>query len=666
MKEILSGRYEIIEEIGSGGMAQVYKARCKVLNRFVAIKVLKEEFINDQDFIEKFKQESMSAARLNHKNIVNVYDTDVDGDIYYIVMEFVSGITLNQLIQSKEMLTVEETIDISIQICEALDHAHSNGVIHRDIKPHNILISENNLVKVADFGIARAVSNKTMTNNDNTMGSVNYFSPEQARGGYVDQRSDIYSLGIVMYEMLTGEVPFKGESPISVALKHVNEKMNPPSLINNEVPALLDEIVLKCSNKKQTMRFNNINEIITQLKKVTFNVEIFPSKNELTDIDNEKKEAFDKFFNETKGNNTEGILKNDKLNYKENKKENNKDDIEISLKEKKPKSNRVKYTIFAIIAALLVTSLFSMLAISYIKDYLTVKEVEVPNLIGLDENTAKDTVENLGLEFKVKDRIFNEEFLEGQIINQNIKSGEKLKEGFPIEVIISTGEKFIIVPDLLSKYSNETAVIINESGLTEGDVSYEFSETIPWGLVISQSPEAGTRLKEGDKISYVLSKGPEVEYIIMPDLIGKSVTEATQLILLKSFFTGDITYNNSEEFAKDLIIFQSYPAGTEVEKGTKINLVVSEGPQLTTEAETTTIETSSGGVQIVIDLPQDKEKMIVLVERVLEDNRQIVYQEKHKKQDSPVVITVEGFGVQKFEIFIDSEYYGVEEIDFGN
>ena len=252
MKKILNGRYEIIEEIGSGGMAYVYKAKCNVLNRFVGVKVLKEEFVNDQDFVDKFKQESMSAARLNHKNIVNVYDTGIDEGVYYIVMELVEGISLNELIKQEEKLSIEQSIDIVIQICEALSHAHGNGLIHRDIKPHNILIDKNNQVKVADFGIARAVTNKTMTNNDNTMGSVNYFSPEQARGGYIDEKSDIYSLGIVFYEMLTGQLPFKGESPISVALKHVNEFVPAPSVVNNNIPPYIDEVVSKCTNKKQS------------------------------------------------------------------------------------------------------------------------------------------------------------------------------------------------------------------------------------------------------------------------------------------------------------------------------------------------------------------------------------------------------------------------------
>lgn len=303
MKSVLNNRYEIIEEIGSGGMAYVYKARCNVLNRFVAIKVLKEEFTKDQDFIDKFKQESMSAARLNHKNIVNIYDTGVDEDIYFIVMELVNGITLSEMIKEETPIPVGKVLDISLQICEALEHAHTNGVIHRDIKPHNILVNKYNLIKVADFGIARAVTNKTITNNDNTLGSVNYLSPEQARGGYVDEKSDIYSLGIVMYELLTGELPFKGDSPISIALKHVNERVMPPSRINKEVSPRVDEIVLKCTNNKSTMRYNSVSEMIEDIKKIYGKSSLYAMHAEGFGNE-EKNDAFNKFFDGEEDTNT--------------------------------------------------------------------------------------------------------------------------------------------------------------------------------------------------------------------------------------------------------------------------------------------------------------------------------------------------------------------------
>jgi serine/threonine-protein kinase len=685
MKEILNGRYEIIEEVGSGGMAQVYRAKCNVLNRFVAVKVLKKEFVNDQDFINKFKQESMSAARLNHKNIVNVYDTGVDDDIYYIVMEYLEGITLHELIQQNKGLQTDTAIDICIQICEALDHAHSNGIIHRDIKPHNILIDRNNQVKVADFGIARAVSNKTMTNSDNTLGSVNYFSPEQARGGYIDEKSDIYSLGIVLFEMLTGEVPFKGDSAITIALKHVNEQIPAPSSLNHEVPDFLDEIVLKCTNKKQTLRYNSANAIISDLLKFKANKEIFLAESKNDSMDDEKIEALNKFLLETStvhsidktvmsnGFNKNNISKSSSGKAKtiavQNNnvvEDNNSDEDDYMVDEDKSK---LKYSILAIVAALALTLVLAFAAISFIKDYLSVAEVEVPDLSGVDEMTAQNTIESLGLEFIVKDRIHNSDFEEGQIMSQNIRAGEKLKEGFPIEVIVSLGEKMITVPDLVHKYSNEALVLLNESGLQGGEIIYEFSETVPWGLVIRQNPEPGILAKEGDIVTYVLSKGQEVEYALMPSVIGETVSEAERILLSRGFSVGDISYRSSNEYAEDTVSYQSYPVGTEVEKGTSVSIIVSTGPEDVPDPTTQPGENGSpisGRAQLTIELPDQEGMLSVAVERILEDQRQIVYQQSHTKADSPLKIILEGFGVQKFEVFINSEYYGAQEIDFGN
>lgn len=685
MKEILNGRYEIIEEVGSGGMAQVYRAKCNVLNRFVAVKVLKQEFVSDPDFINKFKQESMSAARLNHKNIVNVYDTGVDDGIYYIVMEYLEGITLHELIQQNKGLSTDTAVDICIQICEALDHAHSNGIIHRDIKPHNILIDKNNQVKVADFGIARAVSNKTMTNSDNTLGSVNYFSPEQARGGYIDEKSDIYSLGIVLFEMLTGEVPFKGDSAITIALKHVNEQIPAPTSINKEIPDFLDEIVLKCTNKKQTLRYNSANAIISDLMKFKANKEIFLAETNNQNMDEEKIEALNKFLLETStinsmnktilntGANKNGKSKSGNGRIKEMTIQKNnevedeiidEDDYEIENDKSK-----LKYSILAIIAALVLTLVLAFAAISFIRDYLSVAEVEVPDLSGVDEIIAQDTIENLGLDFVVKDRIHSSEFEEGQIMSQNIRAGEKLKEGFPIEVIVSMGEKMIKVPDLVHKYSNEALVLLNESGLQSGEIIYEFSETVPWGLVIRQNPEPNILVKEGDVVTYVLSKGQEIEYALMPSVIGETVTEAERILLAKGFAVGDISFRSSNEYAEDTVSYQSYPVGTEVEKGTAVSIIVSSGPEDVPEPTTQPGENGSpisGRAQLTIELPDQEGMLSVAVERVLEDQRQVVYQQSHTKADSPLKIILEGFGVQKFEVFINSEYYGAQEIDFGN
>ena len=283
---ILGNRYEIIEKIGGGGMSNVYKAKCKVLNRFVAIKILRDELTQDPEFIDKFKQESLSAASLTHPNIVNIYDTGIEGDIYYIVMEYVKGETLKNYIKRKGRLSEQEALRISKQVGEALKHAHTNNIVHRDIKPHNILLTEDGTAKVTDFGIARAATSSTINNTSNVIGSVHYFSPEQARGGYVDDKSDIYSLGIVMYEMITGVLPFDADNHISVAMKQIQEKPVLPSMKvkNINITKSYEDIIMKCLEKHQSFRFQNIDELLKKLDSINGNIEQ-PKKTEEEIID---------------------------------------------------------------------------------------------------------------------------------------------------------------------------------------------------------------------------------------------------------------------------------------------------------------------------------------------------------------------------------------------
>src|SRR6056297_197087 len=483
-KKVLNNRYEIIEKIGGGGMAEVYKARCRVLDRFVAIKVLRSEFVEDEEFISKFKDESQAAAKLNHNNIVNIYDTGLDGDTHYIVMEYVDGMTLKEYIKDNKPLDIKESINIASQVAEALRHAHSNKIIHRDIKPQNILITDDKLAKVGDFGIARAISEKTITNSDKSIGSVHYFSPEQARGGYVDNRTDIYSLGVVLFEMVTGRVPFDGDTPISVALKHVNENMSKPSKYNEDIPDKLEEIILKSTNKIQRLRYHNIDEMIEDLKNVFEQNEkkaYIPIKDDL-----EKEEALRKFF-ESDNENNKIERKNNKKSYNSKK---DKNENEEEPKEKSGNNKKLKTTILAVLLALIITGTITILAINYIRGYLVTEEYDMPDIVGLDVEEAEEIITDLGLQFEVEDRVHNSDYEEGEVITQNIKPDSKVKEIFPIKVIVSLGEKLVEVPSIINEHSNESSIIIREAGLEEGEITYEFSEQIPWGLVIRQDPEA--------------------------------------------------------------------------------------------------------------------------------------------------------------------------------
>ncbi len=656
-KKVLNNRYEIIEKIGGGGMAEVYKAKCRVLNRYVAIKVLRGEFVEDEEFISKFKDESQAAAKLNHNNIVNIYDTGLDGDIHYIVMEYVEGMTLKEYIKEKKPLDIKESINIASQIAEALRHAHANKIIHRDIKPQNILITEDKLAKVGDFGIARAISEKTITNSDKSIGSVHYFSPEQARGGYVDNRTDIYSLGVVIFEMVTGRVPFDGDTPISVALKHVNESISKPSKYNKKIPEKLEEIILKSTNKSQRLRYHNIDEMIEDLKNVfepnTKSAFILPEE------DLEKEEALRKFFESDSGDDN---LKN-KTDVKAN-------DIKTEKNTKKTKNNKkLKMTVLAVILALAITGTLTILAVNYIKDYLITEEFDMPDIVGLNAEAAEARIRDLGLEFEIEDRVYNSDYAEGEVITQNIKPESKVKAGFPIKVIVSLGEKLVEVPEIIDEHSNQGVILIREAGLEEGEITYEFSEEIPWGLIISQDPEAGEEVLEGTEISYVVSKGPEVEYLLMPNLTGLTQEEAERTILSKGFEIGTISERPNDEYDSGIVYYQSYPAGTEIEVGTSIDIIVSTGPETTPDEEENTTDSGVEGQldekTLMIELPNDRDTISVIVERITDDTRETVYTGTHNSEEGSISIPVTGYGLQKFEIFIDSEFIESREINFG-
>ncbi|MFO7887516.1 MAG: Stk1 family PASTA domain-containing Ser/Thr kinase [Eubacteriales bacterium] len=654
-KKVLNNRYEIVQKIGGGGMAEVYKARCRVLNRFVAIKVLRSEFVEDDEFISKFKDESQAAAKLNHNNIVNIYDTGIDDDTHYIVMEYVEGTTLKEYIQNNKPLDIKESINIAGQIAEALRHAHANKIIHRDIKPQNILITEDKLAKVGDFGIARAISEKTITNSDKSIGSVHYFSPEQARGGYVDNRTDIYSLGVVLFEMVTGRVPFDGETPISVALKHVNENISKPSKYNEKIPKKLEEIILKSTNKSQRLRYHNIDEMIEDLKNVfdkDTKMSYIPTKDDI-----EKEEALRKFF--------ESDVEDSDV------KEKRKQKVQTVNEEEPKNTKKLKMTILAIILALAITATLTIFAINYIKGYLITEEVIMPDIVGLDEEMAEKQINELGLEFEIEDRVHNPNYDEGKVITQNIKAESKVKTKFPIKVIISLGEKLVDVPGIENEHSNKATILLREAGLKEGEINYEFSEEIPWGLVIEQDPLVGEKVSEGTEVSYVISKGPEVEYLLMPNLIGLNREESERTINSRGFKVGTVSESPNDEYEVGVVYYQSYPAGTEVEVGTTIDIIVSTGPeeeQINENVDNTTDSGVEGQLDekvLIVELPDGREMISVLVERVKDDSRETVYSGNHTSDEESISIPVTGFGLQKFEIFIDSQLAESREINFG-
>jgi serine/threonine-protein kinase len=630
--KLLGGRYEIIEKIGGGGMALVYKARCRLLDRYVAIKVLREEFTSDEEFIRKFRRESQAAAKLSHPNIVSIYDVGVEGDIYYIVMEYIKGKTLKEVIREKGKLSFEETVDYSIQIAEALAHAHANHIVHRDIKPHNIMITEDGRVKVTDFGIARAATSSTVTNTNNVLGSVHYFSPEQAKGGYTDEKSDIYSLGIVMYEMITGRVPFEGESPISVALKHVQEEIVPPSHIDPTINKNLEKIIMKCVRKEQMERYKSANELLVDLKRIKNNWD-----DDMVGEDDVSLDSPTRIIPVVKEESPKNMKKK---------------------KKKRNGNNRVVF--FAILAAFLLVSAMAF-GFWQFKDKFLSTTVKVPDVRGLQEDKAKEMIEAEGLKFSVKSRIFNSEFEEGDVISQSENPGDTVKKGYPIEVVVSKGSKLVKVPNFKDEDISNVDSLLSENGLKDGGAEYEFDEEIPENIIISQDPEAYSEVPEGTKVHFVVSKGPKVKNVIMPKLVGKTLEEALQIIKEKGLTKGEVVPQPSDEVEEGKVIWQSYEQGNEIEEGTAVDLYVSSGKgggSGDNNGDNDDKDNPDDNKEISSDLnitiPQDKSQTEVKVLKIDGGASTVYYDRIHYPSDGTIVIPIKGTKNTKFEVYFDN------------
>lgn len=653
--KVLGGRYEIIEQVGGGGMALVYKAKCNLLNRYVAIKILRNEFLEDEDFIRKFKRESQAAASLSHPNILNIYDVGVEEingkDIHYIVMELIKGKTLKQIIREKGKLSFDETINYSIQIAEALKHAHANHIVHRDIKPQNIMVTEENRIKVTDFGIARAATSATLTTTSDALGSVHYFSPEQARGGYTDEKSDIYSLGIVMYEMITGKLPYDGETPISVALKHIQDDIVPPSMVEETVPDNLESIILKCVEKKQIDRYNNVGELIRDLGSIKNNVEgAF-----IADTDNSDSPTrvipiiTDEIIDE--------MVESPKEKKKENKKKKDK---------KKKGDGGIKVILLAILLAfVLVTGVFAGLL--KLKDIFQVSEVIVPNLIGMQEELAKQEVEDLGLKFEVQGTTKNSDFDPGDVVTQNVSEGTKVKEGYTIKVVINEGEDLVRVPGLVNKTLEEAEALLRAVGLEIGTANYTPSDITPADMIMRQEPEASTYLESGSRVNVVISKGEEIKPVIMPKLTGMNIIDAKNTLLGLGLVPGNVKEQASNEFAKDLVIWQAYESGTELENKTVVDLYISSGPEVVEEPveeepveeeppnnkDNQGNEDKEGPFKINITIPTDKEETVVKVIRKQDGTSTVEYNKPHQASEGETSINVKGKIGAEFEVYFD-------------
>lgn len=545
-------------------MATVYKARCQILNRYVAIKILKEEFTTDEEFIKRFKAEAQSAASLSHPNIVSIYDVGQEGRIHYIVMELVEGKTLKEIILEDGSLSWKWSVNVAAQIASALDVAHRNNIIHRDIKPHNIIITEDGIAKVTDFGIAKAVSNSTITAFGATIGSVHYFSPEHARGGFTDEKSDIYSLGVVLYELLTGRVPFDSDTPVSIALMHVQEKAEDPININPSIPKCVNDIVIKAMQKDTNLRYQTAIDMLTDLQVAVKNPDLDFVKIGEQDLSSktQKIPSIDS-----------KIIKNNKRGVEAKREKNKSENKDLAKKNKS-----FKITLYIIGAILL---FFIVLALTIFGMKLaTPKDVEVPNLKGKSKAEAQSLLESSNLQFEVIEEVTDETVPEGYIVWQSPENPMKIKEKRTVQVKVSKGTSLVTLPDFSNMKYDDAVKKIENLGLIS-EIKKEYSSKVDKDNIIRQSPSAKTDVKSGSTVTIYVSQGEEIIYSKVPNLIGKTETEAKKLISdNKLLLKLPIEYVQDEAKADGIVLKQSIVAEDTVEEMTAISITVNKLPTL--------------------------------------------------------------------------------------
>lgn len=623
-RNVLAGRYELIEKIGDGGMAIVYKAKDRLLKRFIAVKILKPEFVQDIKFVENFRKESHAAASLSHPNIVSIYDVGQEGNINYIVMELVSGKTLNELIKEEAPMDYRKAADIAKQVAAGLSAAHKKGIVHRDVKPHNILMTEDGIAKITDFGIAKAVTNTTIVDSgkDNVMGSVHYFSPEQAKGTNVDEKSDIYSLGIVLYEMLTGKVPFDGDNPVTIALMQINEPVTPPSVFNHNVPPGLERIVMKAVEKQPKNRFDSADEMIDALDKMEVVNRVVGDS--IYDGAEELNEAYDNYDNYD--------------TYSFGREELNKEAGRNKKSKGKGSKNKKK---IAIIAAAVIVALAALVGIGFATGLFDKKDIEVPDFRGMTIEEAEDKAEDLGIEVKIGKYEFSTEYEQDQIMDQDPNHGEMVAKGDTVTVDISKGGERGVIPNLIGKSEEDAKKMIEDYGFELGTVKEKESHEEK-GTVIEQDPSAGSEGKQGDTINITISDGSGKEMGEVPYVLGMSEDEARAAIEEAGFKVGDVSEGVSSAYDNGQVMWQEYNGGTSLEKGTAIDIKISGG------------QTSTQMIEIPLD--QAENDTVNVTVAVVDESGTVVSQDRFVayKEWGSVEREVTGSGKCKVKVYFDN------------
>ena len=590
---VLGKRYAVLSKIGAGGMADVYKGRDQMLNRYVAIKVLKKQYKEDENFVRKFRSEAQAAAGLIHPNIVNVYDVGEDRGLNYMVMELVEGITLKEYIERKGRLSHKETISIAIQMCSGIGAAHASGIIHRDIKPQNIIISKDGKVKVTDFGIAKAITSNTVSTN--AMGSVHYTSPEQARGGFSDQRSDIYSIGITLFEMVTGQVPFDGETTVEVAMKHLQQEITPPSELVPDIPYSLEQIILKCTQKSSERRYESTGALIQDLKHSLVDPDgdfvVIPPIGGMTDtvimtdkdLDDIRNGSDDEEY-DTDEYDTDAMYGNDDSDEDYENYESGRGADEVN-----PHMHKIMKILTIVVVAIIVLILVFTVgkAAGVFKSFggITTQDEEdksgkvtVPDVRGMSEEDAKALLNKKGLGIQPVTRKESKKYKAGKISKQTPEAGEKVSKHTKIEVVVSSGlvGSKKAIPDVSGMSETEAQNELEEAGFKVTS-SFQYDDSVESGKVISTTPEAGTKAEKGSTVTMLVSQGSNKKTV--PDVRGMADATAQSTIKSYGFNVGTVTYDYSDSVEKGMVISQTVEPGTKASAGTSISITVSNGPK---------------------------------------------------------------------------------------
>ena len=625
---LLDNRYRILSKIGVGGMADVYKGEDTLLGRPVAIKILHANFASDDEFVSRFKREAQAAGKLNHPNIVNMYDVGYDQDMHYIIMEYVDGETLKEYITRHHRLSIDEAVKITISIGEGLEHAHAMGIVHCDIKPHNVIITNTGRVKVTDFGIARAMnSTNTVMYTNSIMGSAHYLSPEQASGKSVDGNTDIYSLGVVLYEMLTGKVPFEGDTPIAVALKHVREKVIPPTRYNPSIPPLLESVVLKALAKNPADRFESISEMMGDLRLSQGFTMGKTQRHEPYDFATQMIPAVDPDtlddFSDIDDTTPKEVQKKSMLS--------------------KIASIPQKYIVLSAAVIFLIAFLGAFLSYG---NFWSNTTVDVPNVVGKQVAVAKNILEDKHLRVSTSE-VTNTDVPAGQVISQSPGAGEKVKEQRTIHLVVSKGVGDITVPDLSGMTVEQARQRLKDLGLVVGKITQGSVEGKPDNTIVAQSPSGDSKVSKGTTVDLVVNK-PQTKKVKMPDVVGMTLKDARQVLGSNNIGVNQISGSVDE---KAIVTEQSVKAGEEVNEGSSLNLATElKDSKKKEDSKQSSSNRTKGTVDVTVPSGSKNQELKIVVKD--DEGSTVIYDDTNKPGDR-IVKNVSGVGNVRVEVYLN-------------